>query len=672
MLGSSASIPKMTNTFWNWVQHIEKNGNVFRQHEPYWKEVVGGKHQNLRSYDGENSECRSKSVWFALSKQETEVLTKELGRQMGVNLSTILLGAFSYILSRALNIEALYFEYESHGRLSLDDRLDVSRVVGWFTSAFPLLLEVDSSGIVDNIRRTHELIGGVPQLGIGYGLMKDEISSQKPQCRPLLCYNFLGEFNFNVDADLCLSPSRYRIGPARGEMNNRVHDLKLTAKVLEGQLIVDLGFPIQGYDAGWMVALFRNLKESLLKLIPSKPPALNDDMVVIDEGSTTGLITYVPRGLNLNFGQSTAKNYANIFLTGATGYIGMYVLRGLLEKTKAHIHCLVRAKNGLSAWKRLSINYGWYFKHSGLEQYRHRITVIEGDIGQENFGIEPGKFNDLCALIDAIYHLAADTNLLNDTGYTEKQNVGAVTSAIKMASSIKAKDLHYTSTLAVSGVNQGSQTVIFSERCLDIGQRFQNSYELNKYRAEVLMQEFITAGGSGFIYRAGNVSGHSQTGRFQINAEENRFVQFLRAVIAVGKIPPVMDESITFTSVDAVADAILTLSLSNIDRRVYHVDELSQFKFDVIFKSLKDIGIGLETSNEPSFKDIFRNSDRRDPVVAIGEYWANREPKNVLFDHSYTHSILKKHGYSFKLLDEHWLKKYLEDLVERKVLATEI
>lgn len=99
---------------------------------------------------------------------------------------------------------------------------------------------------------------------------------------------------------------------------------------------------------------------------------------------------------------------AAIFLTGATGFLGAFLLQELLDRTQADIFCLVRAPHSDQAALRLQENLKTY----GLWQaaYYTRIKPILGDLAQPLLGLEASQFDQLAAQMDVIYHNGALLN----------------------------------------------------------------------------------------------------------------------------------------------------------------------------------------------------------------------------------------------------------------------
>ncbi|MBA3486523.1 MAG: SDR family oxidoreductase, partial [Lysobacter sp.] len=228
------------------------------------------------------------------------------------------------------------------------------------------------------------------------------------------------------------------------------------------------------------------------------------------------------------------------------------------------------------------------------------------------------------------------------------------------------KDLHYVSTLAVCGVNAKAEAVEFAEDSMNIGQEFQNHYESTKYLAEGLVKRFDADGPRGFIYRLGNVSGHSRTGRFQRNAKDNRLVQFLAACAKLGRLPRALGEAVVLSPVDEVAAGLVAISLDGLSAGgTYHVDGTQPTSMGTLFDALGGLGIAFEQTGHADYLSLFNAvRDTQDAELALGHFWATRRPRNVVYSHERTQRTLQRLGRSFSPTDSTWLSRFVQSLAE--------
>ena len=135
-------------------------------------------------------------------------------------------------------------------------------------------------------------------------------------------------------------------------------------------------------------------------------------------------------------------------LTRATGFIGRFFLSELLrQKAEVRVHCIVRAD---------SVAHGHERIRAALQQaevwddsFAPRIEAAIGDIGHTRFGLATGHFDGLCGQIDAVYHLAADINLLSSYLGIRKINTFGVRNVLELCLRKRFKHLYYASTMGV-------------------------------------------------------------------------------------------------------------------------------------------------------------------------------------------------------------------------------
>jgi amino acid adenylation domain-containing protein/thioester reductase-like protein len=610
-----------------------------------------------------NTEGSAHSAWMVLSEAETKRLSRDLPATVGVPLHAALLGAFVHAAAALRGAEVLAVDVEAHGRRVRDAAIDISRTVGWFTATHRL-----------DVRRAPDRAATIRHAAALLDGLADRDPAPTRVVGRVASFNFLGQFDFPHDELLTLSPADDPLGPARGPSNDRIYDLRFTARVMGGQLAVDLSFSEALDTATDMTALLEEIHKTLSGLVHGAPA---DAKTWVEPGSTSGLLTAVPSAPTLATVSGRLRDYRTVLLTGATGYIGSHLLHRFLLSSDADVCCLIRAADDETASARLWDALGWYFPREDLRRHAHRVTALAGDIGEAGFALPAAAYQRLAVGLDAVYHLAADTRLASRPEVTRRVNTDSVREAIRLCSTLRPKDLHFMSTLAVSGYLPGPDRVPFGEDDLDIGQRFLSEYEESKFQAELLIRRFVVEGGSGFAYRVGNVTGHSITGRFQRNGGDNRFVQTLRALTKLGRIPDGLDvregpdEQIALSPVDTVADAVFAISTSaQTAPGTFHVDTGRGVAYRDVFYALRGLGFDLRPAGSASVADLLReHAEADDPVLAIAAFWARRHRRNITYRHLRTHRQLETLGIRFTDLGPGWLECFLQHLVDEGILV---
>jgi thioester reductase-like protein len=367
----------------------------------------------------------------------------------------------------------------------------------------------------------------------------------------------------------------------------------------------------------------------------------------------------------------TRNVYRRILVTGATGFIGCHLLKALLMHSDAEIVCTVRRASSVAAGVRLRALFCEYFGHEHTALFDMRCRVFEVAPQHSNLGLQTDIYGELTHSCDAIFHFAADTRLFANPGDVTEANVEGTQAAITFAKTGRPKHLHYMSTLAVAGINPRPHIAQFTERDLDIGQEFQNAYELSKYRSEKMLKAHINDGGQAYIYRAGNVSGHSQTGRFSRSGADNRIVQILRAIVDIGCAPMSTTGKIALTPVDDVVDACLIIASDPAAvGGVYHLDNGVSISWTDLFSALRQEGLAVEPTSKESLRALFSEpAPVETQATATARLWVNRSDRNVQFDSRHTQSVLSRQGFTYHDTDWRWLTLLVRDLVANGFLV---
>lgn len=691
-----------SRSVWDWTAYLG-SARSLDDDVAYWRQLpVALVDSRLNKRFDRNLERHARTIWLSFSRDQTASLLLNLPAKFDAPFHHILLAAymaaFDEIAAGAGDANGYLVDVESHGRVTLEVEdgdegdVDPSRTVGWLTSAYPVALSPAAGDLAESVKRIDATLAAVPHLGVAYGLHRAKLSEQwggLPSAQH--CYNYLGRFEYDGNAALKLAPSTLSPGFARGYDNDRGHEFRLTARVIEDQLICDLGYAGERHDTSTARSIMMRTASLLTEaadgagaLAPSArgaAPGPESERLdagfetYAEAGSSAGLLVYRPAIFEAQRAHRAAgrdrARYEQVVVTGATGFVGAYVLRELLHRTGATVHCLVRGQTDVEAGARLASVFDGYFPATPLAGFGSRVRVVAGDVTQERLGLNKRTYEVLDLEADAVYHLAADTRLFASEEVLERQNVLGTRRAIELAGGRRPKDLHHMSTLAVCGVVQaGQQPVTFSETSFEIGQTFQNAYEKTKFAAETLVREFVSHGGRAFIYRSGNVSADSVNGRFQRNAGDNRFIQLVRAAMKLGCVPSRLEETIALSPVDCVARATIATSLGAASSgTVFHIDSPWEIAMADVFDVLSELGVHLEASASATFAELFRQGfGASDRDIALGYFWASRPPRGVKFDHSKTLRLLDDLNCGFERPTRNWLRTFMEHLLNTGAL----
>jgi thioester reductase-like protein len=245
----------------------------------------------------------------------------------------------------------------------------------------------------------------------------------------------------------------------------------------------------------------------------------------------------------------------SIFLTGATGFLGAYVLHELLQQTRADIYCLVRSTDVEEGRKRLQ---GHLESYALWDSYLgSRVIPVVGDLAQPHLGLSREKFQLMASEIDIIYHTGAQVNFINPYSALKATNVLGTQEILKLATHGKTKPVHYISTLGVfyAGSYSGSKVVREYDDPDDC-EGLALGYTQSKWVAEKLMTIARDRGLPVFVYRPAVIIGDSQKGIWNVS---DIMCRLIRAFIQLESAPD-LDATLDLTPVDYVSRAIVYLS----------------------------------------------------------------------------------------------------------------
>ncbi len=307
--------------------------------------------------------------------------------------------------------------------------------------------------------------------------------------------------------------------------------------------------------------------------------------VSLDPAITTeACIPYVPGA----FGPSC------VLLTGATGFLGSFILREVLDRTGADVYCLVRATNAEEAMGRIQSSLETYGLWS--EPIRKRIVPIPGDLSEPLLGLTSHRFDELAKVIEVIYHNGARVNMMESYHQLRGPNVRGAQEICRLAARRRVKPVHYVSTVStvVAGVEDGE--TLPETWVSDPGLLGPSGYARSKWVAERIIgiahdREIPTA-----IYRPAEISGHSTTGAM---GSDDALWHYVRACIELGSAPLPNEggewSKDNLVPVDFVAQAFVHLALTQqVDGSIYNLVAPDATDIRTVLEYARTIGYPMD------------------------------------------------------------------------------
>jgi amino acid adenylation domain-containing protein/thioester reductase-like protein len=328
---------------------------------------------------------------------------------------------------------------------------------------------------------------------------------------------------------------------------------------------------------------------------------------------------------------ASLRDARGIFLTGATGFLGAFLLDALLRRTDAEIHCLVRPQEDSDPMTPIRDNLRRYGMSRSEEDLARRVVPVAGDLREPRFGTTEEAFGELAREVDVVIHAGAVVNLVYPYEALAPANVGGTREVLRLACLHTTKPVHYVST---NGIFPPGEHVWREDAGLDaLADAREDGYGQSKWVAEKLVWEAAGRGLPVCVYRPGNISGHSLTG-----ASNRR--DFLGALIAeslrIGSAPEIEGWRIEMTPVDFVAGTVCHLAAEpDASGRVFHLANPDPVPASEVFVWLEDMGYAIERLPYPEWLKAQREASQRDNVVGGVLGGATSEELEIRDDNTY-------------------------------------
>jgi len=338
-----------------------------------------------------------------------------------------------------------------------------------------------------------------------------------------------------------------------------------------------------------------------------------------------------------------------IFLTGATGILGSYLLKLFLENGHK-IFVLAREKDKKRAGERI-INVLNFWDKKIFEKNAENLKILDGDIIKENLALKKEDLRLLENEVEEIYHCAAHTKFYAPLDELRKVNVAGFKNILDLAckwkKNGKLNKVNYISSAFVCGNHKG----VFKESDLDLGQGFNNNYEKSKFEAELLIPKYTKKGIRVIIFRPSIIVGEQVTGKtmdFKMFYEPIR----LFCLEIFKNIPISRKTRLNLMPVDLAAKAIYLLSMKRHENAVYHITNPKNFSaFHFVDLAIKFFQfkrfkfISLKQFKLAASSDEISPAEKKllDIYIPYFNFFA-------LFDSRHTEEILKSYKFIYPSL----------------------
>ena len=251
--GKSIKLPAKTTSFQDWAIRQQNYGNspAITQELNYWLSQVPAHIQPLpldfpvvkAAQKALNTEGSSEEIFVALTTEETRILLQDVPAAYNTQINDILLTALVQTFYQWTGADSLLIDLEGHGREELFNDVVLSRTVGWFTTIYPVFLQLGkTSDLGENLKTIKEQLRKIPNRGIGYGILRylcqniDIYQQLEKLPQAEISFNYLGQFDQIQSEPILLGFAPENPGRIFSPKAARGHILDVVGKVVEGKL----------------------------------------------------------------------------------------------------------------------------------------------------------------------------------------------------------------------------------------------------------------------------------------------------------------------------------------------------------------------------------------------------------------------------------------------------
>ncbi|WP_156434823.1 non-ribosomal peptide synthetase, partial [Bradyrhizobium lablabi] len=271
---SSVELAK-SQSYTTWAARLQAYGGTeaLAAELSYWLER--GSRADLPCDDdhsGVDRVAEGEEISLAFDADLTTRLLKEAPSAYRTQVNDLLLAALARAVSRWAGTEDVVVELEGHGREDIFAGLDISRTVGWFTTAFPVRLPGGSGDDASLIKSIKEELRAIPARGLGYGILRylgteAQRNALATLAEPRIVFNYLGQFDASVGESAPFRLAPESAGPARSDSAPLGRWLSINGQVREGQLRLSFSYGRRRYRRATIERFVEHYAAALRELV---------------------------------------------------------------------------------------------------------------------------------------------------------------------------------------------------------------------------------------------------------------------------------------------------------------------------------------------------------------------------------------------------------------------
>ncbi|KIW44701.1 L-aminoadipate-semialdehyde dehydrogenase [Exophiala oligosperma] len=333
-----------------------------------------------------------------------------------------------------------------------------------------------------------------------------------------------------------------------------------------------------------------------------------------------------------------------VFLTGATGFLGSFILKDLLDRqnpTVKKVIALVRAKDATAGLERIRGTCQAYGVWN--DSWKSRIQCVAGNLGPAKFGLsDDAEYQNIVQETDVVIHNGAQVHWINTYEMLKPPNVLGTIEAVKLCAEGKPKLFAFVSSTSVLDhehfvaeseriIAAGGEGISEADDLTGSSKGLGTGYGQSKWASEYLVREAGRRGLRGSIIRSGYVLGSSKSGTTNT---DDFLIRMLKGCVQLGTRPNI-NNTVNMVPVDHVARTVVATAFFPASPQgvsVAHITGHPRLRFNQYLAVLQTYGYKAELTDYIPWASSLENyvSNNTDfALMPLFTFVANDLPSNT-------------------------------------------
>ncbi len=269
-------LPQKSTSYKTWANALAEHAQspLINKELSFWLQQTNNADGSVpRDLEGDNIVSSLTTVKRHFSREHTYILFHDVLNRYRCQVNNILLTVVGMALSKWSGNADLFIDVDGHGREEIIDDLNLTRTIGWFTSIYPLKLEIDPTSFEKSLSSINRNVPLIPNHGVNYGVLRylsDDFIIKKQlftQRTAEICFNYLGQFEQGTKSNTLLSYAEESPGFLMAEDANREYLLDITVYALRGCMTIEISYSHNIHKKETIEKLISSIEHYLQQLI---------------------------------------------------------------------------------------------------------------------------------------------------------------------------------------------------------------------------------------------------------------------------------------------------------------------------------------------------------------------------------------------------------------------